>query len=304
LGQFATSAGADRTTGGLLYVHGQKGVGKTHLLDTVVNEWVSDGLQVQAYSGVGLLAELSSAGVPRGQSLQAYWKSQMKQARYLAIDDVDVLLRPGIDWAQADLRMILEALEEAKGRCIITAGHAPDDRSGQLDEGLATILRKAEVLELRPADLSMRRAIAWDCLLHSHVRVTRDVVDFIANSVADVPKLLAVCHNVSVAADKEGGIGIKNVQSVLRKQGISVRKEDMPDVARKTVAAAIEAMGERISLESIAGQRLRQDVIPLRNQIIVRLVEERSLKQKMVAEAFGISTQAVSLIVKQTRTKM
>jgi DNA-directed RNA polymerase specialized sigma subunit len=79
------------------------------------------------------------------------------------------------------------------------------------------------------------------------------------------------------------------------------RAEDDQTVARKTVAAAIEAMGEQVPLERISGRRLGKELTVLRNRIVVQLVEKKQLKQKMVAEALGISTQMISLIVKEAK---
>ena len=39
----------------------------------------------------------------------------------------------------------------------------------------------------------------------------------------------------------------------------------------------------------------------LRNRIVVQLVEKKQLKRKMVAEALGISTQMISLIMKEAK---
>ena len=79
------------------------------------------------------------------------------------------------------------------------------------------------------------------------------------------------------------------------------RTEDDQTVARKTVAAAIEAMGEQVPLERISGRRLGKELNVLRNRIVVQLVEKKQLKQTMVAEALGISTQMISLIVKEAK---
>jgi len=298
---FAESAGSGHTGGRLLYVYGPKGAGKTHLLEAVVNEWKSNALQAQAYEAVDLLSEISSLRTRVGQSLASYWKLQLTQAPYLAIDDVDVFMEAGMEWTQVHVHMILEALEKTSACGIVTGSHAPDDKNFHVDPVLAAVFQKAEVVELRSADLSMRRTIAWNCFRYGHVAVADDVLDFIAYSVVDVPRMLLVCHIVSMLAASGDSIGIKTIQSILQKRGVPKRAEDDQTVARKTVVAAIEAMGERVPLERISGRRLGKELTVLRNRIVVQLVEKKQLKQKMVAEALGISTQMISLIMKEAK---
>lgn len=298
---FAESAGSGHTGGRLLYVYGPNGAGKTHLLEAVVNEWASNALQAQAYEAVDLLSEISSLRTRVGQSLASYWRLQLTQAPYLAIDDVDVFMEAGMEWTQVHLHMILEALEKTSGYGIVSGTHAPDDKGYDVDPVLAAVFQKAEVVELKAADLSMRRTIAWNCFRYGHVAVADDVLDFIAHSVVDVPRMLLVCHIVSMLAASGDSIGIKTVQSILHKRGVPKRTDDDQTVARKTVAAAIEAMGEQVPLERITGRRLGKELTVLRNRIVVRLVEKKQLKQKMVAEALGISTQMISLIMKEAK---
>jgi hypothetical protein len=262
---------------------------------------VSDGLQTQAYRGAELLDVLSSTRAHGSQTLEAYWDRQLNQAPYLAVDDVDVLAGAGMDWAQAGFRGILEAVERTSAHAIVTGTRALDDKDFRSDPVLAAVFRKAEVVGLKAADLSMRRAIAWNCFQYGHVAVGDDVLDFIARSVVDVRRMLQVCHAVSGLMANSDSVGIKSVQSILQKQGVPKRGEDDRAVARKTVAVAIEAMGERVPLEMIAGQRIGQEMTGLRNRIVVQLVEKKQLKQKMVAEALGISTQMISLIVKEAK---
>ncbi|MHC1679275.1 MAG: DnaA/Hda family protein [Candidatus Cryosericum sp.] len=294
---FAESAGSGHTGGRLLYVYGPNGAGKTHLLEAVVNEWVSNALQAQAYKAVDLLSEISSLGTRVGRSLASHWRLQLTQAPHLAIDDVDVFMEAGMEWTQVDVHMILEALAQTSGYGIVTGSRAPDDKSLHVDPVLAAVFQKAEVVELKAADLSMRRAIAWNCFQYGHVAVADDVLDFIAHSVVDVPRMLLVCHSVSMLAASGDSIGIKTVQSILHRRGVPKRAEDDQTVARQTVAAAIEAMGEQVPLERISGRRLGKELTVLRDRIVVQLVEKKQLKRKMVAEALGISTQTISVIM-------
>ena len=295
--RFAESAGSGHSGGRLLYLFGPKGAGKTHLLEAVVNEWVSNALQAQAYAAVDLLGEISSLRTRVGQSLRSYWRLQLKEAPYFAIDGVDVFMDAGMEWTQVQLHMILEALEETSGYGIVTGTHAPDDKGYHVDPILAAVFQKAEVVELKPADLSMRRAIAWNCFQYGHVAVADDVLDFIAHSVVDVPRMLLICHSVSMRAASGDSIGIKTIQSILHKRGVPKRAEDDQTVARQTVAASIEAMGEQVPLERISGRRLGKELTVLRDRIVVQLVEKKQLKRKMVAEALGISTQTISVIM-------
>jgi len=298
---FAESVGSGHTGGRLLYVYGPNGAGKTHLLEAVVNEWVSNALQTQAYKAVELLSEISSLRTRVGQSLASHWRLQLTQTPYLAIDDVDVFMEAGMEWTQVHVHMILEALEKTSAYGIVTGSHAPDDKSFHVDPVLAAVFQKAEVVELKSADLSMRRTIAWNCFRYGHVGIADDVLDFIAHSVVDVPRMLLICHIVSMLAASGDSIGIKTVQSILHRRGVPKRAEDDQTVARQTVAAAIEAMGEQVPLERITGQRLGKEMNVLRNRIVVQLVKKKQLKQKMVAEALGLSTQMISVIVREAK---
>lgn len=175
----------------LLFVHGDQGVGKTHLLTAIEASMVeaNPSRKVMFFNAERFRTEYVRA---INEKTAIAFKENVSQASVLLIDDLHTIA--GSKATEGELFNIITTILSRNGRVVVSGDRVADELMG-LDDRLSRRLSSAVTVNLAKPDLPHRRRILERMIednpgMRRNQSVPEDVVDFIACAVKDTPRAL------------------------------------------------------------------------------------------------------------------
>lgn len=214
----------------LLFIHGGTGQGKTHLLHSIAEDFLthSPAAPIIYMSAEKFMMEFVNA--MRANDTMAF-KARLRAARLLLIDDIQFIAGKGS--TQEEFLHTINDLVESGARIVISADRAPQSLDA-VDPRILSRLAGGLVADIQPADIDLRLAI-----LEAKRSVAGDppvpdaVIDFLARAIRSNVRELEGAFNKLVAYGQLTG-----------------RKIDL-DFAQSMLADAIRANARRITVDEI-----------------------------------------------------
>jgi len=180
-----TSASADS-----LFVFGQQGVGKSHLLQACVLKVQDTGREAVFLSGKELLK------IPPHQASECL--AGLEAVALLCVDDLDKLTTDP-EWALGWFHLYNELVQHG-GCLIVSASDNPRNINCALDD-LRSRLQLANVFQLQPLN-DLECAATFKCkALHKGLQLSDDLIDYIlSRSARGLPNLLTVLDRLDAAS--------------------------------------------------------------------------------------------------------
>lgn len=141
-----------------LFINGQAGVGKTHLLHAIGQKLVSRGLKVEYLSSDQFLRNFVRA--VQSRDVESFIEGLVR-SDVLLFDDFQFLI--GKEQTQQQFFVVLNAVIDAGKRMVITADQLPNEFI-QLHERMRSRLASGMTVTVHPPDYELRIALfqAWD----------------------------------------------------------------------------------------------------------------------------------------------
>lgn len=180
-----------------LFIHGGTGLGKTHLLQGICLACKKREAPLQAVyvSGEGFTNQYVTSLQYR--SMDAF-RAHFRGADLLAIDDIDFLANKS--GTQEEFLHTLNALTSANKQVVLASSVHPSDIS-KLRENLASRFLAGMVVELRPPDITTRRAILAAKLKERRKNCPAEVLNFLSARVGgSVRELLGIANALAALA--------------------------------------------------------------------------------------------------------
>lgn len=249
----------------LIYIYGQSGVGKTHLLHAIAHEW----MKTPSHGGAAYVtySNFSNACVA------ALWSNAIKtfqnallENELLSVDDIHFLA--GKTRTQEELLNIIDAALDS-GKQVVIAGELPPSKLAEagINERLADRLTggicapidscdealRLEVLKKRARDASAQCAIADDVLAF----IARTFTKSMRETIGALNQLLLMYGSES------GKVDLDQAKTVLKSL-----MEDRKGAAtiNDAMTAGAEAFG--LKLEDITGRAQPQRIVRARHAIV------------------------------------
>ena len=185
-----------------LFLHGQTGLGKTHLMHALGQEFRrrQPGAHVLYMSAEKFMFEFVTA--MRAKDTLSF-KAKLRSADLLMIDDVQFIA--GKDSTQEEFFHTMNEIISAGRRLVITADRSPQDLEG-IESRILSRLRGGLVADVNPADFELRfNIIAKKLEGMPQARVPQDVMMFLAKRIAsNVRELEGALHRVIAYATLTG----------------------------------------------------------------------------------------------------
>ena len=190
------------------FIYGNTGLGKTHLLHSIVNQikQKKNNLKVQYISSDNFLNEY----------IEVVVNKKFKQFRHkyrgldvLLIDDVQFFERK--QKFQEEFFHTFNELVSLGKQIVITSDKKPKDLAG-LEKRLVSRFENGQVVEILPPDYETRRAIIVKKAQEKNLFLEEEIIDYLAN------------HIKSNVRPLEGAINRLAFFSSLRKKQISLEK--------------------------------------------------------------------------------
>ena len=162
-----------------LFIHGDSGLGKTHLLFAIMNEVKSrkpDALVIYV-KGEQFTNELIAA---IGHQATPEFREKYRKADYLLVDDIQFIA--GRDSTQEEFFHTFNTLYES-GRQIVLTSDRPPKEITQLEDRLRTRFEWGLMVDVAPPDFETRFAIIQNKAAMLGVKLPGDVMDYIAENI-------------------------------------------------------------------------------------------------------------------------
>jgi chromosomal replication initiator protein len=250
-----------------LFLHGQPGIGKTHLLHAIGNyvERFGSGLQVRYATIEEFTSEFVEA--VRGRDTAGF-KQRFRGADVVLIDDIQFLA--GRDKTREEFFHTFNALIDGGRQLVMTSDRAPEDVPG-LETRLIERFRSGLVVELDTPEFEVRMAILAKRARLDGVEVGLDVLAEIAARVTTSVRALegALIRVVAYASMKGEPATPGLVRHVLRRLG----EDSAPDACG--LGEILDAAAQEFGVEREALMaRDRRPTVAAARQVAMYLARE------------------------------
>ena len=162
-----------------LFIYGQSGLGKTHLLHAIGNviQDTHPGYQILYVKGEDFTNELVNA---IQQSQVQFFRDKYRQADLLLIDDIQFIA--GKERTQEEFFHTFNALYEA-GRQIVLTSDRPPKEMNTLEERMKTRFEWGLLVDIQPPDYETRIAIINAKAKKLNIDIPKEVVYCIAENL-------------------------------------------------------------------------------------------------------------------------
>lgn len=164
-----------------LFIYGDSGLGKTHLIYAVAHAIRENtpGVKIAYVKGDDLTNELVAA-IQAGPSKTAEMREKYRQADLLLVDDVQFIA--GRKQTQEEFFHTFNTLYESKRQIVLTSDRPPREMS-LLDDRLRTRFEWGLLVDVQPPDFETRLAIIKNKAAQWGTVIEDDIAKYIAENV-------------------------------------------------------------------------------------------------------------------------
>ena len=281
-----------------LFIHGELGVGKTHLLHAISHRILdTTTLRMRYFKAEEFLTEYTTSAT--SGSLEAF-RARCREVDVLILDDVHFLSKK--EKTQGELFHTFNALIEEQKQMIISSRSHPRDTAG-IEARLASRFQWGLVVSIDPPSFQTRVAIL---MRKAHLRgfeLSTEVAEFIARHVAENVRELegALLRVISLSGFKGASLNMEMARLALQ----DVHEEDCSP-GTVTVAEIIRAVQEYYHLkvrELLARSKARSLVLPRQvGMFLARELTQLSLEE--IGVHFGGRDHTTVLYAAERITKL
>jgi len=162
-----------------LFIYGQSGLGKTHLLYAIAGEIQKKrrNFKIVYKKGDDFTVELVEA-IQNGTVSE--FRSRYRQADLLLVDDIQFIA--GKERTQEEFFHTFNALHEAGKQVVLTSDRPPKEIAALVDR-LRTRFEAGLLADIQPPDFETRMALVAEKSAMMDVKLPQDVIEYIASSI-------------------------------------------------------------------------------------------------------------------------
>lgn len=237
-----------------LFLYGDSGLGKTHLMHAIANyaKINNPSAKVVYISSEKFTNELISAISTR---TTAQFRSKYRNADILLIDDIQFLA--GKEMAQEEFFHTFNDLHNANKQIVLTSDRLPREIN-TLEDRLRTRFECGLIGDIKPPDYETRIAILQKKASQDNAVVPYDVYCYIADSIKSNIRELegALTRIISYAKITGRTLDMKLAEEALSSV---IEKEGVVRITAKSINEAVSKY-YNIPIEDIKGKRKTQDI--------------------------------------------
>ena len=248
-----------------LFIHGDSGLGKTHLLNAIKAEILKNnpGANIVYVSGEDFTNEIIAAIKDNKTS---EFKNKYRQADVLLVDDIQFIA--GRESTQEEFFHTFNALHNA-GKQIVLVSDRPPKEIKSLEDRLRNRFEWGLIADIRPPDFETRCAIIKRKSDLLGMDIKFEVIEFIASKVKT---------------------NIRQLEGVVKKLDAMQKLEGKPPIMANAQAAIKDILNERMSTP-VTIEKIITDVCKVYN---VSAADVRSQKRKReISEARQMAMHVV-----------
>jgi len=263
-----------------LFIYGRVGLGKTHLLQAIGNEIITNLSlkKVQYIPSERFTSGLISA--IRKDSIENF-KAKYKNIDVLILDDVQFL--SGKEKTQEEFFHIFNHLYENNKQIVLSSDRPPKAISS-LAERLRSRFEGGMIADISYPDYETRLAILKTKCQEKKIKFSDDVLDYIATSIEKNVRELegALLRLLAHQNLTQQVIDIETTKSLLQKLVLAPKKLITPKAVIKAVADFYD-----LKEKDIVSSSRRQEVVKPRQVAMYLLREELKNSYPFIGQKFG-----------------
>ena len=267
-----------------LFIYGDAGLGKTHLLQAVahfVRENYPNFLIRYVTSETFLNDYVESI---RNRTQDAFRRKYRDTPDVLLVDDIQFV--EGKEGFQEELFHTFNALYETSRQIVLTSDRSPD-HIATLEDRLRTRFKWGLITDIQPPDLETRLAILRKKAERETADVPHEVLEFIAESITDnIRELEGALTRVAAFANlTKERLTADNVRGILA----DLLTEHQPRPITPQVVLDTTAGLFGLTVEDITGKARTRDLVDARHiaMYVCRQLTNPPLSFPQIAKAFG-----------------
>ena len=264
-----------------LFIHGDSGLGKTHLLNAIKAEVLKNNpkANIVYVSGEDFTNEIIAA---IRDNKTAEFKNKYRQADVLLVDDIQFIA--GRESTQEEFFHTFNALHNA-GRQIVLVSDRPPKEIKSLEDRLRNRFEWGLIADIRPPDFETRCAIIKRKSDLLGMDIKFEVIEFIASKVkTNIRQLEGVVKKLDAMQKLEGKPPIMaNAQAAIK----DILNEQMstPVTIEKIVMDVSKVYN--VSVTDIRGKSRKQEVAEARKLAMYIVKEICGLTMEEIGKEFG-----------------
>ena len=275
-----------------LFIYGSSGLGKTHLLNAIMNEMKrrDPNILIMYVKGDDFTNQMIESIVTETREK---FRAKYRKADVLLIDDIQFIA--GKNSTQEEFFHTFNALYEDRKQIIMTSDRPPRDIK-TLEDRLKTRFEWGLTVDIQPPDFELRIAIMKNKAKMMNMTLPDEVLNLIAENLkSNIRQLEGAIKRICARAYLNG----EQVTLELAKECISamIVSNDPPEVTAKKI---IETVSKKygIPTEEIYGRKRTKPISNARNVSIYIIRKITSLSLTAIAQIFDRDHTTVMSAVK------
>ncbi len=264
-----------------LFIHGDAGLGKTHLLQAIgsyvhVNYPGSETLYVSTETFLNEFVEAIRANT------RAEFKRRYREIDVLLVDDIQFL--EGKEGLQEEFFHTFNTLYQANKQIVLSSDRPPDSMS-TLEDRLRSRFKMGLITDIQPPDLETRLAILRKKAERETQPVPAEVLEYIASHVTDNIRELegALIRVCAFASLNDVPLTVDIATEILH--DLVTTRQPRPITPDLIIDTTAEVFG--FTREEIIGQRRHRPLVTARQIAMYVFRELTDLSYPAIAREFG-----------------
>lgn len=266
-----------------LFIHGNSGLGKTHLLNAICNEILKNNpdayiIYVRSEDFMNELIDYL-----QNKKDTSVFHNKYRNADVLLVDDVQFIA--GKPSTELEFFHTFDTLIKAKAQIVLTSDRPPKEMA-TLEERLRNRFESGLIADIQPPDLETRVAII-NCKAESlGISISQSLVLFIAEKIKNnIRQLEGAVKNMKAYMDLGEPMNLATAQKAIR--DIFSEGDPTPILIDKIIDEVARTYG--ITVADIKSKKHDAKYVFPRHVAMYIIREMTPLTNKKVAELFGLS---------------
>ena len=289
--------GEAKRSNNFLYLWGEHGVGKTHLLTAIAWRLLERGLKVVFFPGSNFIDF-----VVKGLTSKKYFGDEIKKitnADAFLIDDVQYL--SGKVKTQEIFKRILDEVNLPSKIAVFTAD-VPQHHLKDMKDEVTTRMMDGFTARINAPDEELKRILFLKYLSEANIMLPDEILDaLISIPVKSVREVRKVAYYVESAYLLSPDPTLNDIKNALEKQSIHI-----PLIYELKIKNILYKLVEdRVEISDLQGKIYgKKQLKELRDAVIYEAYTKEGIAMNRIAEVFHINRANISYIIKQVRKKI